>query len=988
MDTTAPILATTEIEAAAPADFSDSDRRRIAAALRERVRGEVLDDDFSLGLYATDASMFQITPLAVVVPRDRADALAAVRLCGELGAPILPRGGGTSLSGQTIARAVVIDCSKHMNRLLELNVEQRWARVEPGLVRDELNVMLKPHGLHFAPDPATSSRANIGGMIGNNAAGMRSICYGMTKDHVLGIDLALATGEVLNLGSLDDAALDAKRRLPDREGEIYRGFASLIDEHRDEIIERYPKVLRRSGGYALDAFTGPRPWNMARIVAASEGTLGLILEATVNLEPLPRVRALCVPHFASMTECLSAIGPIVELGPSAVELTDGIIIDRARVNLLTRDLCGFVEGNPAATLVVEFSGDSAAEVEARIDDMVARLRAAGLGYAWPKMLQPAAIANVWTMRDNALGLMTTVTGPRKPVPFIEDAAVPLDVLPQYIAEVLAICERHGRRVSLFAHASVGLIHVRPLLDLHDRDELKVFHAIQNEVFERVLHFKGSWSGEHGDGLVRGQFNERFFGPRLYGAFRRLKGLFDPLGLMNPQKIIDTPPVEGHLRYHDNYRQLFDAPMFHYRDQDGGFRSAVEQCTGVGACRKTTGGTMCPSYIATRDEEHSTRGRANAMRLAMTGQLGGAHAIAAPRLAEAMALCLACKGCAKECPNNVDMSRLKAEVLHQHHQRHGSSRRDRLFRDMPARAGLASGPLAPLINILAASAPARLALDTFFNIDKRRVMPAFARQPLTRWFAGRGPRPAGGGRRVAVFADTWSQHFQTGPARAAIEILELAGYSVEVVHPGCCQRPAISKGFLDYARREGTKTLRGLEPLARAGVPILMLEPSCATALTEDLPDLVEDAALGRLVRAHVRPVEDFLLDELAAGRCRLPWRAPAGAPEKVLVHGHCHQKAIYGVDGVLGLLARAEGLEASLIDAGCCGMAGSFGYEREHYDISMRVGEDRLFPALRAAAPATRVLAAGFSCRHQIADATSRTALHPIQLLREFVDIT
>ncbi|MCE5228830.1 FAD-binding protein [bacterium] len=959
-------------------DATAINQQNLTAALRRRVRGEVLDDPVSLGLYATDASMFQITPLAVVVPLDREDALAAMEVCRELGAPILPRGGGTSLSGQTVARAVVIDVSKHMRRLIELNVEERWARVEPGLVRDELNAMLKEHGLHFAPDPATSSRANIGGMISNNSAGMRSILYGTTIHHLLGLELALSTGEILKLGPIDQAQYASRCAQQNREGEIYRDFKKLIDANRDEIVARYPKTLRRCGGYALDAFAREFPWNMSHIVSASEGTLGLILEAKVNLEPLPKMRGVCVPHFASLHDCLRAVGPIVGCGPASVELMDGIIIDRARANLLTRDMCGFVDGDPAGVLVVEFFGASRTELDGKIEIMIQLLEDIGIGYAFPKMLDAKSIGEVWTMRENALGLMTTIKGDRKPVPFIEDAAVPLEHLPHYIEDVVAICEKHGRKVSVFAHASVGLIHVRPLLDLHDRAEMEVFKAIQSEVFERVLFYKGSFSSEHGDGLVRGGFNERFFGPQLYAAFRRLKNLFDPAGLMNPGKIIDTPPVDQNMRFFEGYRQVFDKPMFHYRDEDG-FRKSVEQCTGVGACRKTLAGTMCPSFIVTRDEEHSTRGRANALRLAMTGQLGP-DAIASPRILEVMDLCVACKSCANECPNNIDMTRLKAEVLHQHHLKSGSSPRERLFANMPSRARWASGALAPVINAAMKNGAMKSALEMGFGIDHRRTLPAFAAQKLTAWFGSH--KTSTTGRRVALFADTWSEHFETGVGRAAIEVLEAAGYRVEVIRPGCCQRPMISKGFLEDARREGAKTMRGLEPYAKSGIPILMLEPSCATALTEDLPDLIDDAELGRVVRAAVRPIEDFLLDEITAGRCNLPWRKTGAAIEKVLLHGHCHQKAIYGVQGAIALLKRAEGLDASLIDAGCCGMAGAFGYEKNHYEISVKMGEDRLFPAIRAAAPATRIVAAGFSCRHQIADGTGRRALHPIELIR------
>lgn len=974
------------------------DQEKLYERLRAEIRGEVLTDQVSLGLYATDASIYQILPLAVVLPRDRADVLKAMRIAGELGAPILPRGGGTSLSGQTIAWAVVIDVSKYMNRLLEVNAEEKWARVEPGLVRDELNALLVPYGLQFCPDPATSNRANVGGMVANNTGGMRSIRYGTTIDHIVELDLALATGEVLNLGTLAEEAYAAKCALRDREGEIYRGFRQLIEQNREEIEARFPKVPRRSGGYPLDAFAAPLPWNMAKIVSGSEGTLGMVLEVKVRLEPLPRHTGLCVAHFATMSETLRAVAPIVDHRPSAVELLDKVVVDLARESLLTRTICGFIEGYPAAVLIIEAMGDTPAEVEAALKETVEDLRARGLGYAYPIMTDEVGQKNVWLMRKNGLGLMTTIKGERKPTPFIEDAAVPLEVLPDYIESVLAICAKHGRVVSIYAHASVGLIHVRPMLDLHLRSELDDMKAIAQEVHSLVKMHKGSLSGEHGDGIVRSGFNEWFFGSQLYGAFHQVKQLFDPRGLMNPGKVIDSPPMDENLRFMPGYKVQFTETMFHYRE-DNGFRHAVEQCTGVGACRKTLGGTMCPSYIATREEEHSTRGRANALRLAMTGQLGP-EGMSSERLREVLELCLSCKGCKNECPNNVDMSRLRAEAMHQYHLKHGSTLRERLFRDFPKTARLASGALAPLANGVMRSGPVKAALDRFVGIDKRRTMPAYANEPLSVWFKRRGAVTGGSGgktkTRVALFNDTYIEHNEPWVGRAAVEVLEAAGYAVELISAGCCQRPALSKGFLEEAKRGGTETFRRLDPLASQGIPILVCEPSCASSLMDDLPDLIDDESLGRRVSKQIKMIDQFLAEELKAGRCKLPWRTGGGkdsaataaastSSRTIYLHGHCHQKAFNGTTATKYLLSTIPGVSVKDIDAGCCGMAGSFGYEKEHYELSMKVGEDRLFPALRAAGKDSLVVACGFSCRHQIADGVQMKARHVIELVREAI---
>ena len=954
--------------------------------LRRNVRGRVLTDATSRGLYATDASIYQMMPLAVVQPLDRADAVAAVRTAITEGAAILPRGGGTSLAGQTIGHAVVLDLTPNMNRVLEVNPEQRWARVEPGVVLDELNARLEPEGLFFAPDPASGNRAAIGGMIATNAAGMRSIRYGMTIDHVLELDVILASGEVLTFGPLDEGAYARKCQKKDREGELYRRFRKLIQANRRVIRERYPKVRRRSGGYPLDAFADPLPWNMARLFAGAEGTLGLVLEARLNLEPRPTARGLCLAHFTELPEALRAVEPIVRYGPSCVELLDGRILTTARQHSMTRDCGDLIDGRPGAMLVIEADGTSSDQVRERLQAIAAGLREHNLGYACPTILDPDRQARVWLMRKNGIGLMEEPQGERMPTPVIEDAAVPLDRLPEYVEKVITTCRAHGQEVSVYGHAGVGLVHARPLLDLHRAGDVRTMRRIADEVFEVVRTLGGAWSGEHGDGIVRGAYNERFFGKTLYRAFHELKRMFDPPGLMNPGKIVNAPPMTENLRYGPGYRMQVIPTMFHYR-AEGGFRQAVEACTGVGVCRKTLEDTMCPSYIATRDEEHSTRGRANALRLAMTGQLGS-DALTRTRLQQVFDLCLSCKACKNECPNAVDMTRLKAEVLHQYHLRHGMSWRERIIRDLPLSAHLASGMLAPAANLTLSLAVVRWALDRFLGIDRRRKLPGYARRRLTAWFEDRPPRQPTdtphSPPKVALFNDTYMQHYEPSVGQAAVEVLEAAGYQVELVTAGCCQRPALSKGFLDVAKRRGTRTMENLDDVARRGLPIVVCEPSCAAALTDDLPDLIDDADLGRRVAAAVLPIDLFLERELAAGRCRLPLRTPeTERPPLYLVHGHCHQKALHGNEAMVALLRRIPGARVKQIDSGCCGMAGSFGYEKEHYDLSMKVGEDRLFPALRSSEPGTCVVACGFSCRHQIRDGVNLEARHVIEYLRE-----
>ncbi len=964
----------------------------VVRALRDRLRGEVLADAVSIGIYSTDASMYQIPPVAVVLPVDRADAIRALRTAAEFSCPVVGRGGGTSLTGQSIGPAVVIDFSKYMNSLLEVNEQERWARVEPGIVRDELNRRIAETGLFYAVDPATSSRANVGAIVVNNSAGMRSVRYGMAIDHVVSLDLALPTGEILRLGPVTEEEYEAKCRLPDREGEIYRTLRRIIRENREEIRERYPKVRRRSGGYPFDAFLDPMPWNMARIISSSEGTLGLVLELTVRLEPIPAASGLCLAHFADMGECLRAVAPIVARGASAVELIDGVIIRLARENSLTRETCRMVEGDPAGVLVVEAQGDSPGEVRDILRSITDDLKSRGMGYHLPVHVDPAEIDAIWEMRENSLGLMSTVRGPKKPVAFVEDASVPLEVLPEYVEEVVAVCEKYGRPVSLFGHASVGLVHVRPMHDLHEPAELELMKKIQAEVFEIVLKYRGSWSGEHGDGIVRAAYNRRFFGDRIYEGFVELKRAFDPGNLMNPGKIVDPPPMEENLRYGPGYRFLPVETLYHYRQSEG-FHEAVEQCTGVGACRKTADGTMCPSYMATRDEVHSTRGRANTLRLAVTGQLG-TRGLSSDELREVFDLCLACKACKNECPNNVDMARMKAEVIHHHHLEHGASLRDRLFSDPALLGALCSGWRAPIVNAVLGWMPTRIFMDRLLGIDRRRPFPRYARRTMRRWFRKHRRRspasaaPAGETpRRVVLFDDTYMEYYQPSVGRAAVEVLEAAGFEVELVRVGDSQRPAISKGFLARAKKRGTAVLRRLEPYAKRGLPILVCEPSSASSLIDDLPDLADDEELGGTVAARVRMIDSFLAEEIRAGRCRLPWKNGASEPVKILFHGHCHQKALEGVDGSLSLLKGIPGAEVTETEAGCCGMAGAFGYEKEHFDISVKVAEDRLLDALRSAPEDALVVANGFSCRHQISDLSGRRAVHAIEAVRRFIDI-
>jgi FAD/FMN-containing dehydrogenase/Fe-S oxidoreductase len=832
--------------------------------------------------------------------------------------------------------------------------------------------------MHFAPDPATGSRATVGGMIGNNSSGTKSIVYGITRDHVLEAKTLLSDGTVINFSEISvKEHIEKLEGTNGREYQLISGLKKIIDKNSDEIIKRYPKVMRRVQGYNLDSFADTDSWKMPDIITGSEGTLGIVLEARINLEPLPRNKILCPVHFRDMLEAIRSVEPILEHKPSAVEIMDEDVILRARENLSIAPLCTFIKGDPKGILAVEFFGDTEQEVLDRAEALVRDLKEKKMGYHWPILPEPSEQAKVWSVRKNGLGLMLGIKGDRKPLAFIEDACLPVEVLPEYVDQVLRFCRQRDVTVAMYAHASVGLIHIRPVLNLKLQEDIDHMKAIAEHSFTLVKKYGGSISGEHGDGRTRSPFLERYFGPDIYDAFRQVKQLFDPAGIMNPGIIVDPEPMDSNLRYGADYKTPDLTTDYHYRE-DGGFAAAVEMCTGVGDCRQNLKGLMCPSYRATRDEEHSTRGRANALRLAMTGQMGE-DGMSSKELYEIMDLCLSCKGCKSECPSNVDLARLKGEFLQKYYETNGTRLRDRLVSGSARLAERMAGWKAPVVNGIQKTILFRKTMQLIAGVDNRRILPYYARKSFHRWFEGRS-RPDGNmTKEVVLFDDTYMNYHETGVGISAVELLESCGYKVILARAGCCQRPRISHGFLKKAKKEGEKTLLNLKKFIDKGLPIVVCEPGCASALTDDLPDLVEDEQLGKLIRENVMMIDVFLDREIEAGHIENAFSSPY---DKILIHGHCHQKSLYGTGAMKSVLERIPGLSVEVLDTGCCGMAGSFGYEREHYEMSLKVGEDRLFPALRGKEPETGVVACGFSCRHQIAHGTGVGAKHWVEVLR------
>ncbi len=940
--------------------------------LRKVVEGEVRFDAYSRLLYSTDASMYQVEPVGVVIPRHAGDVQAVLEVANRSGTPVLPRGGGTSLTGQTVNRAIVVDFSPHMNRLLELNAEEGWARVEPGLVQDELNHLVRPHGLLFGPDTSTSNRATLGGMLGNNSGGAHSIAYGLTVDHVLELRVLLADGTEAVLRELGPAELGAGAAAPGLLGQIHREVARIGREYGEEIRARYPAYWRRVAGYNLTELVADRPLNLARLVVGSEGTLMTIVEAKVRLVPRPRRTGLCVIHYRELQEALESSQAILDTQPYAVELTDKMILDLARGNLEQSGRMGFVEGDPAAILIVEYAGPDEPAVRARLEALRQCRERERFGYAAHVALDPAEQQSIWKLRKAGLGLLLGMKGDRKPIAFVEDTAVDPKHLAEFVPRFGAILARHGAAAAYYGHCSVGCLHVRPVIDLKTAHGLAQVRAIASEITELVLEYGGTISSEHGDGRARSPFLERVYGPRVFQAHRELKRAFDPGNLLNPGNIVDSPGLTEHLRYGPRYATSAPTTLLDFSAQ-GGFAAAVEMCNGVGVCRKTLEGTMCPSYMATRDEEHSTRGRANALRAVLSGRVPAAD-FTGRRLYEVMDLCLECKACKAECPSNVDMAKLKYEFLSHYHAANGLPLRNRFFGRIEWVSRLGA-PVAPLANWLARRGPSRWLLERALGIDRRRPLPRLAAPTFTAWFRTHAAPAAAPRGEVVLFADTFVTYHQPEIGRAAVGLLEAAGYRVRLVDKKCCGRPLISKGMLGAARAHAAWNVERLHPWAEAGVAIVGLEPSCLLTLRDEYVDLLRtDAA--RTVAAQSLLFEEFLERERGRGLTL----AFAARDRKALLHGHCHQKALVGTAPTVAAL-RWAGYEVSEVDSGCCGMAGSFGFEREHYDVSVRLGNRRLAPAVRAAGADVVLVAPGISCRQQIEHLTGREAKHPAEAL-------
>ncbi|MCP3445741.1 FAD-binding and (Fe-S)-binding domain-containing protein [Bradyrhizobium sp. CCGUVB14] len=971
-----------------------------ASSLERRLRadmtGDVLFDGFSRGRYATDASFYQIVPSGVVVPRTMDEALRALAIARDEGVKVTPRGGGTSQCGQTVNDGLVVDLSKHLNKILSLDVAGRTCVVEPGIVLDDLNRQLRKHGLWFPVDVSTASRATIGGMAGNNSCGGRSLRYGTMRDNTLSLEASLADGTLSRFGevSRDLSDLDAG----DGMRALFRDMLDLGAREADEIAARFPKVQRRVGGYNLDALT-PRNArnNMAHLLVGSEGTLAFTTKVELKLWPVIRNKALGVCHFGSFYEAMDAAQHLVKLKPIAVELVDRTMIALGRdIAMFKPIINAAIKGDPDAVLVVEFAEEDQA-------DNLQRLKQLGelmgdLGFDWNndtrkwggvvEISEPALQSGIADFRAAGLNVMMSMKQEGKPVSFVEDCAVPLPHLADYTQRLNEVFARHGTSGTMYAHASEGCLHVRPVLNLKLEKDVKAMRAIAEEAFALVREYKGSHSGEHGDGLVRSEFHETMFGERLVADFHEVKHRFDPDDVLNPGKIVDAPKMDDRslFRFKPDYRVAdlkTKLDWSAYPGAGGGFQGAVEMCNNNGACRKLEGGVMCPSYRATRNEKDVTRGRANTLRLAISGQLGP-DALSSDEMMETLKLCVSCKACRHECPTGVDMAKMKIEVLAARATSHGLTLRDRLVGYLPRYAGLAAR-LAPLANLRNHSPLLRKLFERFAGISARRALPAFRSDVFVPPAEAVGPAD---GREVVLFADTFNRIYERENLDAALRVLTAGGYRVHLPKPAsgsrplCCGRTFLSAGLVDEARSELDRLVAAFAPFAARGVPIIGLEPSCLLTLRDELSSLRKDDD-AKAVGAHALTFEEFLVREAEAGRLQLPLGTVA---DKAVVHGHCHQKSFGAFKPVEQVLRLVPGLEVKTIESSCCGMAGAFGYGADTYDASIEMAELSLLPAVRTADQATLVVADGTSCRHQIHDGAQREALHVARVLAMSLD--
>jgi len=964
------------------------------ANLAASLEGELYFDSLMRTLYATDGSVYKELPLAVALPKSKSDIKTLIAFAQEHKTSLIPRTAGTSLAGQCVGKGIVVDVSKYFTHIIELNTAEGWVRVQPGVIRDELNDFLRPHGFWFGPNTSTANRCMIGGMVGNNSCGSTSIVYGSTRDHVLSLDTLLSDGSEVQFQALSPTAFEAKLQLPGLEGAVYRQMHEELrqPEQQARIKTQFPKanIQRRNTGYAVDIvldseiFTAEgAPINFCKLLCGSEGTLAITTEIKLHIDPLPEPHDIVVAaHFTSIDESLRATQVAMQCTPTACELMDKVILDCTKDNIEQRKNRFFVEGDPAAILMVEFRGPDATTAEEKADQLVKALQGQSLGYAYPKVYPPRT-KGVWELRKAGLGLLANIPGDKKAVACIEDTAVAIEDLPNYIADFSKIMDGFGQRSVYYAHAGAGEIHLRPILDLKKSGDVQQFYDISKASAELVKKYQGSLSGEHGDGRVRAAFIPLMVGDENYALFRRIKQSWDPNGIFNPGKIVDAEPMNTSLRYEPDQIEPTISTVMDFSDS-GGILRLAEKCNGSGDCRKLplSGGTMCPSYQATRSEKDTTRARANTLREFLTKDTQP-NPFDHQEIHEVMDLCLSCKGCTSECPSNVDMSSLKAEFLHQYYQTHGIPLRAKAFANIN-RLNQLGAKVPYLSNFFLNNRLTSGLLKRLLGVAMERSLPTLGKVTLTQWLNhtySKWEKPTPAKAIVFLFCDEFTNYNDPTIGITAVKLLHHLGYEVKWLEHAESGRAHLSKGLLVQAQAFAQQNVSLFKDVITKDSPLIGIEPSAILSFRDEYPRLVakEEKAAAQQLGQEALLIDEFLVREAQAGRISADQFTDA--PQHILLHGHCHQKALASVSDTAHLLSIPPKYTVEVIPSGCCGMAGSFGYEKEHYQVSMKIGEMVLFPAVKAASSNSIIAAPGTSCRHQIADGTARKALHPVEVL-------
>ncbi len=968
--------------------------------LSKLLKGELYFDDTMRILFSTDASVYRKWPLAVAFPKTKDDLKQLIRFAEENNTSLIPRAAGTSLAGQCVGDGIVVDVSKHFGQIVEFNEQEKWVIVQPGVVRDDLNLFLKPYGLFFAPNTSTSNRCMIGGMVGNNSCGTTSIKYGTTRDHVLALNTLLSDGSEALFESVNSEGFQQKIKENTLEGRLYQQINTILntEKYQNCIKSEFPKaaVSRRNDGYAIDALLEDHEqlssakgiFNFCKLLTGSEGTLAFTTEIKLNLSDLPPSHtALVCSHFSSLESCLKGVVTAMQFQPEKLEMMDDIIIDCTKGNDLYTSYRFFIEGNPKGILVTEFSGNSDEEVAEKCQQLIEAFQINNegeyCGYAHP-IVQGADMKKVWGLRKAGLGLLANIPGDPKAVAVIEDTAVAYTDLPAYIADFNTILKENKLSAVHYGHAGAGELHLRPILDLKKQSDRELFRTIGTETAKLVKKYQGSNSGEHGDGIVRGEFVPLIVGEENYQLFRSIKKAWDPKGIFNPNKIVDTPPMDKDLRYEaDQETRTFDT-VFDFSDTEGILRMA-EKCNGTGECRKThlSGGTMCPSYMATRNEKDTTRARANILREFLT-RSNKENPFAHPEVKEVMDLCLSCKGCTSECPSNVDMATLKAEFQYQYFKENGIPLRNRIFANINKLNEIGSF-VRPLANFGLGNPLASSVLKKVLGVAPQRSLPLIQKKSLKKWFKKNRNRLENGLKtkkgEVYFFADEFTNLLDSPIGIRGIELLYRLGYSVKMPEHPESGRAHFSKGLLKEAKHLAWLNFEIFKHIVNEKIPLVGIEPSCILTFRDEYPRLVDekDREQAKKLGQYAMMIETFLLQE--ANKGNITPKDFTSETKHIKLHGHCHQKALASVSDTAQLLSIPENYHVEVIPSGCCGMAGSFGYEAEHYEVSMRIGELVLFPAVRKAKQDTLIVAPGTSCRHQIYDGTKRKALHPVEVL-------